>query len=179
MARPGRNVTGFTGFEYALGGKWLELLKEIAPRVTRVAVLRDSAIASGPAQFAAIQAATRGLELRPVDMRSAGEIERANTAFAGSSNGGLIVTGSAAATVHRKLIIALAARHQLPAIYYSQYYVTDGALISYGPDFLDECQRAAGYVDCILRGEKLVRSAIRPKRCSLNDRKWLVLLQLR
>jgi putative ABC transport system substrate-binding protein len=156
MARPGGNVTGFTGFEYALGGKWLELLKEIAPGVTRVAVLRDSTIANGPAQFAAIQsvAPSLGVELRPVDMRSANEIERAITAFAGSSNRGLIVTGSARATVHRKLIIALAERHRLPAVYYSRYYVADGGLISYGSDFVDECRRAAGYVDRILRGEK-------------------------
>jgi putative ABC transport system substrate-binding protein len=156
LARPGGNVTGFTGFEFALGGKWLELLKELVPRVARVAVLRDSAIANGPAQFAAIQAVapSLGVELRPVDMRSADEIERAITAFAGSSNVGLIITGSAKATVHRKLIIALAARHRLPAVYYSRYYVTDGGLISYGSDFINECRRAAGYVDRILKGEK-------------------------
>jgi putative tryptophan/tyrosine transport system substrate-binding protein len=156
LARPGGNVTGFTSFEYALGGKWLELLKEIAPRTARVAVLRDSAIAAGPAEFGAIQtvAPSLGVELRPVDMRNAGEIERAITVFAASSNGGLIITGSAAATVHRELIIALAARHRLPAVYYARYYVTGGGLISYGPDFLDQCQRAAGYVDRILKGEK-------------------------
>jgi putative tryptophan/tyrosine transport system substrate-binding protein len=157
LARPGGNVTGFTGFEYALGGKWLELLKEIVPRTARVAVLRDSAIAAGPAEFGAIQAVapSLGVELRPVDVRDAGEIERAITAFAAaSSNGGLIITGSAAATVHRELIIALAARHRLPAVYYARYYVTGGGLISYGPDFLDQCQRAAGYVDRILKGEK-------------------------
>jgi putative ABC transport system substrate-binding protein len=156
LARPGGNVTGFISFEYALGGKWLELLKEIAPRTARVAVLRDSAIAAGPAEFGAIQtvAPSLGVELRPVDMRNAGEIERAITVFAASSNGGLIITGSAAATVHRKLIIALAARHRLPAVYYARYYVTGGGLISYGPDFLDQCQRAAGYVDRILKGDK-------------------------
>ena len=156
MARPSGNVTGFSNFEYALGGKWLELLKEIAPRVVRVAVLRDSAVASGPAQFAAIQAVgpSLGIELRPVDMRSADEIERTITAFAGGSNSGLIVTGSTPATIHRKLIIGLAARHRLPAVYYNRYYVTDGGLISYGSDFLDECRRAAGYVDRILRGAK-------------------------
>ena len=156
LARPGGNVTGFTGFEYALGGKWLELLKEVAPRVARVAVLRDLTIAAGPAEFGAIQtvAPSLGVELRPIDMRNAGEIERAITVFAAVSNGGLIITGSAAATVHRELIIALAARHRLPAVYYARYYVTGGGLISYGPDFLDQCQRAAGYVDRILKGDK-------------------------
>ena len=156
LAQPGGNVTGFLGYEYTLSGKWLELLKEIAPRVTRVAVLRDSAIAAGPAQFAVIQAVapSLGVELRPADMRNAGEIERAITAFAGSSNGGLIVTGSPSATIHRNLIITLAARHQLPAVYYDRFYVTGGGLISYGADYLDGCRRAAGYVDRILRGEK-------------------------
>ena len=156
LARPGGNVTGFSSFEYALGGKWLELLKEIAPGTMRVAVLRDPAIAGGPAEFGAIQtvAPSLGVELRPVDARDAGEIERAITVFAASSNGALIITGSAAATVHRELIIALAARHRLPAVYYSGYYVTDGGLISYGPDLLDQCQRAAGYVDRILKGDK-------------------------
>jgi len=156
LAQPGGNVTGFLGYEYTLSGKWLELLKEIAPRVTRVAVLRDSAIAAGPAQFAVIQAVapSLGVELRPADMRNAGEIERAITAFAGSSNGGLIVTGSPSATIHRNLIITLAARHQLPAVYYDRFYVTGGGLISYGADYLDGCRRAAGYVDRILKGEK-------------------------
>jgi putative ABC transport system substrate-binding protein len=154
LARPGGNVTGFTTVEYALGGKWLELLKEIAPRTARVAVLRDSSIAAGPAEYGAIQAVapSLGVELRPVDMRNAGEIERAVTAFAASSNGGLIVTPSSAATFHRKLIIALAARHRLPAVYYARYYVTGGGLISYGPDLLDQCQRVADYVDLILKG---------------------------
>jgi putative tryptophan/tyrosine transport system substrate-binding protein len=156
LARPGGNVTGFTVFEYAVGGKWLELLKEIAPHTARVAVLRDSTIASGPAEYGAIQALapSLGVELRPIDMRDAGEIERGITVFAASSNGGLIITGSTAATVHRELIIALAARHRLPAVYYARYYVTGGGLISYGPDILDQCQRAAGYVDRILKGDK-------------------------
>jgi putative ABC transport system substrate-binding protein len=156
LAQPGGNVTGFLGYEYTLSGKWLELLKEIAPRVTRAAVLRDSAVAAGPAQFAVIQAVapSLGVELRPADMRNAGEIERAITAFAGSSNGGLIVTGSPSATIHRNLIITLAAQHQLPAVYYDRFYVTGGGLISYGADYLDECRRAAGYVDRILKGEK-------------------------
>jgi putative ABC transport system substrate-binding protein len=156
LARPGGNATGFTVFEYAMGGKWLELLKEIAPRVTRAAVVRDSAIAAGPAEFGAIQAVapSLGVELRPVDVRDAGEIERAITMFAGSPNGGLIVTGSAAATIHRQLIVALAARHQLPAVYYTRYFVTGGGLISYGPDYVDQFWRAATYVDRILKGEK-------------------------
>jgi putative ABC transport system substrate-binding protein len=156
LARPGGNITGFIVFEYALGGKWLELLKEIAPRVTRVAVLRDSAIAGGPGQFGAIQAVapSLGVELRPVDVGDAGEIERAITAFAQGSNGGLIVTGSAEATRHRELIIALAARHKLPAVYFGRYFVDAGGLASYGPDFLDQCRRAAGYVDRILKGKK-------------------------
>jgi putative ABC transport system substrate-binding protein len=129
LAQPGGNVTGFTSFEYAIGGKWLELLKEIASRTTRVAVLRDSAIAAGPALYGAIQALASSLavELRAVDIGNAGEIERTITAFAASSNGGLIITVSNAATVHRELIIALAARHRLPAVYYSRYYVTAAA----------------------------------------------------
>jgi ABC-type uncharacterized transport system substrate-binding protein len=156
LARPGGNVTGFTAFEYALGGKWLELLKEITPRVTRVAVLRDPAIAGGPGQLGAIQAMapSLGVEVRPVDVTDPGEIERALTAFAQRSNGGLIVTGSTGATIHRALIITLAARHKLPAVYFANYFVTDSGLISYGPDFLDQCRRAAGYVDRILKGER-------------------------
>jgi ABC-type uncharacterized transport system substrate-binding protein len=155
LARPGGNATGFTVFEYAMGGKWLELLKEIAPHVTRAAVVRDSAIAAGPAEFGAIQAVapSLGVELRPVDIRDASEMERAIAMFAGSPNGGLIVTGSAAATIHRQLIVALAARHQLPAVYYTRYFVTGGGLISYGPDYVDQYRRAAGYVDSILKGE--------------------------
>ena len=156
LARPGGNATGFLVFEYSIAGKWLELLKEIAPRVTRAAVLRESALAAGPAQFGIIQAIAPALsvELRPVDLRDAGEIERAITAFAQGSNGGLIVTGSTGAAFHRGLIITLAARHRLPAVYFARYYVTDGGLISYGPDFIDQNRRAAGYVDRILKGEK-------------------------
>jgi putative ABC transport system substrate-binding protein len=140
LARPGGNATGFTVFEYAMGGKWLQLLKEIAPHVTQAAVVRDSAIAAGPAEFGAIQAVapSLGVELRPVDIRDASEVERAITMFAGSPNGGLIVTGSAAATIHRQLIVALAARHQLPAVYYTRYFVKGGGLISYGPDYVDQ-----------------------------------------
>jgi putative tryptophan/tyrosine transport system substrate-binding protein len=156
LARPGGNATGFTNFEYGIAGKWLELLKEVAPDVTRVAVLRETAIAAGPAQFGAIQgsAPSLGVELRPVDVRDAGEIERAIAAFAQGSNTGLIVTGSPAAIVHRELIISLAARHRLPAVYNTRAYATSGGLISYGPDFVDQFRRAAGYVDRILKGEK-------------------------
>jgi putative ABC transport system substrate-binding protein len=156
LARPGGNITGFTNFEYSITGKWLELLKDIDPRVTRAAVLRESAIAAGPGQFGAIQAVapSLGVDLRAVDVRDAGEIERAIAAFAQGSNGGLIVTGSPAAAFHRALIIALAARHRLPAVYNSRPYAADGGLISYGPDFVDQYRRAAGYVDRILKGEK-------------------------
>jgi putative ABC transport system substrate-binding protein len=156
LARPGGNATGFLMFEYGLSAKWLELLKQIAPGVTRVAVLRDPAIASGIGQFGAIQSAapSLGLEASPVNVRDVGEIERDIAAFARSSNGGVIVTASALATRHRDLIITLAARHRLPAIYASRYFVTDGGLISYGPDLLDQYRRAAGYIDRILKGEK-------------------------
>ena len=156
LAKPGGNATGFMAYEYSMSGKWLELLKEIAPRVTRAAVLRDPAIASGIGQFGAVQAVapSLGVELSPVDVRDAGEIERAVTAFARTSNGGLIVTASALGTVHRQLIIGLAARHKLPAVYFNRAYVTAGGLISYAPDVIDEYRRAAGYVDRILRGEK-------------------------
>jgi len=156
LARPGGNATGFTNYEYGTSGKWLELLKEIAPRVTRAAVLRDPAIASGIGQFGAIQALapSLGMELSPVDVRDAGEIERAVTVFARAPNGGLIVTGSAAAVVHRDLIATLAARHRLPAVYPGRYSVTAGGLISYAPDLVDQYRRAAGYVDRILKGEK-------------------------
>jgi ABC-type uncharacterized transport system substrate-binding protein len=156
LARPGGNVTGFTGYEFAMSGKWLELLKEVAPRVTRAAILRDPAVAAGPAEFAAIQAVapSLGVELRPVDVRDAGEIQRTITAFAQGANGGLIVTGSVWASLHRKLIITLAAQHKLPAVYNTGYYATDGGLIGYGPDYSDLCRRAAGYVDRILKGEK-------------------------
>jgi len=156
LARPGGNATGFTIFEYGMSGKWLELLKEIAPRVTRAAVLRDPAIASGIGQFAAVQAVAPsfGVELSPVDVRDAGEIERAVAAFARSDNGGLIVTASPLATRHRDLIITLAARHKLPAIYAGRWFVTDGGLLSYGPDYVAQFRQAAGYVDRVLKGEK-------------------------
>ena len=156
LARPGGNATGFTMFEYGMSGKWLELLKQIAPGVTRAAVLRDPAIASGIGQFGAIQAVAPSLrvELSPVDVRDAPEIERAVTAFAGIENGGLVVTASPSGTVHRELIIALAARHKLPAVYWQRFYKASGGLMSYGPDLLDQYRRAAGYVDRILKGEK-------------------------
>jgi putative ABC transport system substrate-binding protein len=156
LARPGGNATGFMSYEYGISGKWLELLKEIAPRLTRAAVLRDPTVASGIGQFGAIQsvAPSFGVELSPVNVRDAGEIERAVTAFAPPSNGGLIVTGSALALVHRDLIVTLAARHRLPAVYADRVFVTDGGLISYGPDRVDHFRRAAGYVDRILKGEK-------------------------
>jgi putative ABC transport system substrate-binding protein len=156
LMRPGGNITGFTVFEYALGGKWLEVLKEIAPHVTRVAVLRDAALGSGSGQFAAVQAAapSLGIEVSPIGVRDAGEIERGLSAFARSSNGGLIVTGSALTAVHRDRIVMLAAQNELPAVYIQRFFVTAGGLISYGPDFLDQYRRAAGYVDRILRGAK-------------------------
>jgi ABC-type uncharacterized transport system substrate-binding protein len=156
LARPGGNATGFLAFEYGLSAKWLELLKEIAPRVTRAGIIRDPALASGPSQFAAMQsmAPSLAVEVSPVNVRDASEIERAIAAFARSANGGLIVTASPLAAVHRDLIIALAARHKLPATYYERSYATAGGLISYGPDFGDQYRRAAGYVDRILKGEK-------------------------
>ena len=156
LARPGGNATGFMNYEYSLSGKWLELLKEIAPGVMRVAVLRDPAIPTGPAQFAAIQTAAPSLrvEVSPVNMRDAPEIERAVAAFARSPNGGLIVTGSGLAIAHRDLIVTLAARHKLPAVYFERLFVAAGGLISYGPDPVDSFRRAAGYVDRILKGEK-------------------------
>jgi putative ABC transport system substrate-binding protein len=156
LARPGGNATGFITFEYGLAAKWLELLKEIAPTTTRAAVLRDPAITAGIGQWGAIQTAAPsfGVEVSPVNVRDAAEIERAIAAFARSENGGLIVTGSALATVHRALIIELTARHKLPAIYNARYFVADGGLISYGADLIDQYRRAAGYVDRILKGEK-------------------------
>jgi putative ABC transport system substrate-binding protein len=156
LGRPGGNATGFTMFEYGLSGKWLELLKQMAPGVTRAAVLRDAAIASGIGQFAAVQAVapSLGVELSPVDARDVPEIERAVAAFANSGNGGLIVTPSPVANRHRDLIATLAARHRLPAVYGSRQYVAAGGLISYGPDLIDQYRRAAGYVDRILKGEK-------------------------
>jgi putative ABC transport system substrate-binding protein len=156
LDRPGGNATGFLMFEYSLSGKWLEVLKQIAPGVTRAAVVRDPAVASGIGQFAALQAVapSLGVDLTPVDARDAFEIERAVTAFARSGNGGLIVTASPVALRHRDLIVTLAARHRLPAVYTSGPYVAAGGLISYGPDLLDQYRRAAGYVDRILKGEK-------------------------
>ncbi|HEY2528183.1 MAG TPA: ABC transporter substrate-binding protein [Xanthobacteraceae bacterium] len=156
LARPGGNATGFVLFEYSIGAKWLELLKQTAPGLTRVAVIRDVTIAAGMGQFGAIQAAapSLGLEVKPVNLRDAGDIERDITAFARSSNGGLILTGSGFAVVHRDLIIRLAALHKLPALYYERYFVTAGGLISYGPDIVDQFRRAASYVDRILKGEK-------------------------
>ena len=155
MARPGGNATGFMSNEYSMAGKWLELLKQTAPGVTRAAVLRDTS-GSGSSQFAVIQAVapSLGVEVKPVNMRDAEEIERAVAAFARSPNGGLIVTGSGPATRHRNLIIALAAQHKLPAVYYERIFVAGGGLMSYGPDFIDQYQRAAGYVDRVLKGEK-------------------------
>jgi len=154
LARPGGNVTGFTPMEFGFSAKWLELLKEIAPRVTRVAVLRDLTI--GPAQLSAIQAVAPsfGVELSAVGVRDAGEIERIVAAFARSSNAGLIVTASTSAAVHRDLIITLAARHRLPAVYAFRYFVNRGGLISYGANTIDIYRHAAGYVDRILKGEK-------------------------
>jgi putative ABC transport system substrate-binding protein len=156
LARPGGNATGFTNFEYGLSGKWLELLKEIAPRVTRAAVLRDSSEPAGIGQWGAIQsmAPSLGVEVSLIGVRDADEIERGIAAFARGSNGGLIVTGSSPAAVHRETIIALAARHRLPAVYPFRFYASDGGLITYGPDAVDQFRRAAGYVDRILKGEK-------------------------
>jgi putative ABC transport system substrate-binding protein len=156
LARPGGNATGFTTSEYSISGKWLELLKEIAPGVTRAAVLRDPTIPAGIGQFASIQSVARsfGVELSSVDMRDASEIERDVTGFARGSNSGLIVTSSGLAAVHRELIITLAVRYRLPAVYSYRYFVTDGGLTSYGPDPIDQYRRAAGYVDRILKGEK-------------------------
>jgi putative ABC transport system substrate-binding protein len=156
LARPGGNATGFVALEYSMSGKWLELLKQIAPRVTRVAVVRDLALASGSGQLGAIQAAAPsfGVELTPIGVRDASEIERAISAFARGSNGGMIVTSSALATFHRDLILALASRHRLPAVYALRAFVAAGGLISYGIDFTDAWRLAAGYIDRILRGEK-------------------------
>jgi putative ABC transport system substrate-binding protein len=156
LARPGGHVTGFTQFEYSTSVKWLELLKQIAPGVTRAGVLRDPNQPSGIGQFGAIQgaASTFGVEIIPLGVRDTAEIERAVTTFARSSNDGLIVTTGALSTIHRELIIALAARHKLPAVYNARFFITGGGLISYGPDRIDPYRRAAGYVDRILKGEK-------------------------
>ena len=156
LARPGGNATGFMNLEFSLSGKWLELLKQITPNLTRTAVLRDTGEGSGTSQFAVIQAMAPSIrvEVSPINMRDAGEIERTIEAFARSPNGGLIVTAGAAATRHRELIIALAARHKLPTVYFERSFVAAGGLISYGPDYIDQYRRAAGYVDRILKGEK-------------------------
>jgi len=156
LAQPGGNVTGFLTYEYSLGGKWLELLKQIAPGTARVALLRDPAVPSGSILFGAIQNAAQsvGVEARPITMRDAHEIERAIAAFARSGNGGLIVSPSGAASVHRHLIIALAARHKLPTVYPYRYMASAGGLMSYAPDLADGFQRAADYVNRILKGEK-------------------------
>ena len=155
LSRPGGNATGFTAFEYGMSGKWLELLKQVLPRVTRAGVLRDPAIAAGIGQFAAIQAVAPalGVELTAMDVRDAGEIERGISAFAAGPNGGLIVTGSPLAAVHRDLIVSLATRHGLPTVCFARYYVQGGGLISYAPDFTDQYRRAAEYVDRVLKGE--------------------------
>jgi putative ABC transport system substrate-binding protein len=156
LARPGGNTTGFMSFEYSISGKWLELLKQIAPGVTRAAVFRDSATPTGIGQFGVIQSAAPsfGVEIFPVNMRDASEIERIVAAFASAGNGGLIVPGGALGVFHRDLIFSLAARHKLPAVYYERSLVTAGGLISYGPDYIDQYRQAAGYVDRILKGEK-------------------------
>jgi putative tryptophan/tyrosine transport system substrate-binding protein len=157
LSRPGGNTTGFSSFEYSLSGKWLELLKQIAPNVTRAAVLRDPSLAAGIGQFAAIQALAPpsfGVELTPIDVRDAGEIKRAITAFARERNGGLIVTASSASRTHRELIISLAMQYRLPNVFGFRHYPVNGGLASYGPDAIDEHKRAAVYVDRILKGEK-------------------------
>ena len=156
LARPGGNATGFAQFEFNLSGKWLELLKEIAPGVTRVAVLRDTTLGSGTSQFAVIQAVAPSVrvEVSPVNVRDAGEIEQSVETFARSPNGGLVVTAGGAAQRHRDLIVTLAARHKLPAVYFDRSFVAVSGLISYGASMIDQYRRAAGYVDRILKGEK-------------------------
>src|SRR5262245_55597049 len=156
LAQPGGNATGFMMFEYGLSAKWLELLKEIAPGVTRAAVLRDPALTAGIGQFAVIQSAAPsvGVDVSAINLRDAAEIERAVTAFARRPNSGLILTASALAAVHRDLIISLAARHKLPDVHHSRPFTAGGGLVSYGPDFVDQFRRAAEYVDRILKGEK-------------------------
>jgi putative tryptophan/tyrosine transport system substrate-binding protein len=156
LVRPGGNATGFTPYEYSISGKWLELLKEIAPSVTRAAIIRDAANPAGIGMFAVIQsvASSFGVELSPIVARDGGEIERAVTAFARSPNGGLVVLGTSFGALHSDLMVMLAARHRLPAVYPFRYFVTGGGLISYGPDSHDQYRRAAAYVDRILKGEK-------------------------
>ena len=153
---PGGNATGFTSFSYDIGGKWLELLREIAPRVKRVAVLRDSNFTAGVGQWSAVQTAapSLGMEASPINLRDASELEHAVSTFARYPNGGLIVTSSGLAISHRHMIIAQAAQHRLPAVYYSRGFVSAGGLISYGSDRVDQFRRAAVYVDRILRGDK-------------------------
>jgi putative tryptophan/tyrosine transport system substrate-binding protein len=162
LARPGGNATGFISFEYGISAKWLELLKEIAPSVKRVAVLRDPVLAVGPAQYGAIQsvAPSFGVELKAVNVRDTAEIERAIVSLAGSGNGGIIVTGSPFATIHRELIIALTVRHKLPAVFFEPFFATTGGLMCYGPDTVDQFRRAATYVDRILKGEKPAELAV-------------------
>jgi putative ABC transport system substrate-binding protein len=156
LSRPGGNVTGFMNFEYSLSGKWLELLKQIVPRLTQAAVLRDAANPAGIAQFGAIRttASSLGVDVSPINVLDSGEIERAIAAFARTANGGLIVTPSAGVSVHHSLIVALAARYKLPAVYADSFNVRGGGLISYGPSGIDQFRRAADYVDRILKGEK-------------------------
>jgi putative ABC transport system substrate-binding protein len=156
LAHPAGNITGFMSYEHGFGAKWLELLKEIAPSVKRAAVIRNADESAGIAQFAGIQGVAPALsvELSPIGVREIGEIERAIAAFARFPSGGLIVTGSAPAAIHRDLIVMLAARHKLPTVYYGRFFVTAGGLISYGPDLVDQHRRAAAYVDRILKGEK-------------------------
>ena len=156
LARPGGNATGFAQFEFSLSGKWLELLKEIAPGVARVAVLRDTTLGSGTSQYAVIQAVAPSfrVEVSPVNVRDASEIEQSVETFARSPNGGLVVTAGGATQRHRDLIVTLAARHKLPAVYFDRSFVTVSGLISYGASMIDQYRRAAGYVDRILKGEK-------------------------
>jgi putative ABC transport system substrate-binding protein len=156
LGRPRGNVTGFATFEFGLGAKWLELLNEIAPGRTRVAVIRDPAVVTGIGQFGAIQSAapSMGIEVSPINLLDADQIERAVADFVRSAHDGLIVAASALATKHRNLIVGLAARHNLPAVYNQRAFVAAGGLISYGPDLVDQYRRAAGYVDRILKGEK-------------------------
>ena len=156
LARPGRNATGFASFEFGIGAKWLELLKQLIPALTRVAVIRDASITAGLGQWGAIQATAPsfGVELTPISLSDTAELENDIASFARSSNGGLIVTGSGLAVVHRDLIVKLVARYKLPAVYYERYFVAAGGLISYGPNYVDQYRQAAAYIDRILKGEK-------------------------
>ena len=156
MSRPGGNATGFINFEYGMGAKWLELLKQIVPSLTRAAIVRDPAITAGIGQWGAIQsvAPSLSIDVIPINMLNAGEIEQAVANFARSSNGGLIVTGSGLAVANRELLVTLAARHKLPAVYYERLFVAAGGLASYGADLIEQYRQAAGYIDRILKGEK-------------------------